>query len=153
MQELISNVVEFLTVSRASGEIRPTDSPTAQQVWRGYPLDQMAPPLTAMPAIIIEDGGEKTTDNINNNTQTRTYSIIIELMLKVVEVETALDEILGFSSEVKAAFEKLENKQLDGMIFGSQITPLIVGDEKSGFVRGRRIIIEYDILENTYERF
>lgn len=149
---LIDNVVTFLTKARKNGSIRPTSSGAGMLVWKGYPLEQKPIPLTAMPSIVIEDGGEKT-EVITGNTQKRTYTIVVELMLFVSKIETALDEVLSFSNEVKAVFEKVENRQLDGMIFGSQITPMIVHDEESKLYRGRKIMVEYTDLEDIFEQF
>lgn len=152
MQILIGNIVTFITKARQDGAIRPTESGSGTLVFKGYPTQQKPIALTAMPSIIIDDGGEKFTIE-NYTTQRRIYTVVVELMIYSSKIETALDTILGFENEVRKIFELKANKQLDGMNFGAQITPIIYEDEQSRLYRGRRIMVEYTDLEDIYEQF
>lgn len=153
MKELIAAVGAFLVDARSFGTIMDVKKAGASRVWYGYQSKAgQGIPLTAYPYILLDDGGERT-EVINGTTQTRTYRIEVELMGHYDLVEDSLNAILNFSNQVKAAFELRENRLMEGMIFGVQITPILTEAEQGRVYRGRRIVVEYKDMEDIFEQF
>lgn len=153
MKELLANVGAFLVEARASGTIVDVKKAGASRVWYGYQSKAgQGIPLTAYPYILLDDGGERT-EVINGTTQTRTYRIEVELMGHFDLVEDSLKAILDFSNQVKAVFELQANRQMEGMIFGVQVTPILTEADQGRVYRGRRIVVEYKDMEDIFEQF
>lgn len=152
MYDLIQAIATFLTVDRKAGEIPATASSAADQVIVGMDSKRRPIPLTAYPYILLEDGGERT-EMINATTQKRFYMVEVELMSYFPNEQDSLKDATIFASKVKASFEKIENRLLDGLNFGLNVTPILFDDEQGRLYRGRKIIVEYFDLENIFEQY
>lgn len=114
---------------------------------------------TEYPYIMIDEGGEGTDiDNADSmETQIRKYRVVFEFgSYSLKDVRTAMLKVLDLSQQAKTIIEAnqqpLGTDEVDGITWGIEITPFGWGDENS-FFRGRQVIIEYTLLEDTVEQF
>jgi hypothetical protein len=147
MKSLITSIITALRNAITAGDINATT------VYKGFQEMPAIIPYTAYPYIAIDDGGERVEDNSAAETQTRYYSIVVEMGIQVINQETSLDEILDLSDEVKTTLEKETNRFLDGHAWGISITPYIEQGADKNFYRGRRVIIDYFKLEDNYGEY
>ena len=124
---------------------------TINDVYKGYGDTPKTPPRGSY--ITIDDGGERTELNDSNTLHTRFYIIRVEFAIFFPDVNTALDNILDFSNQIKTEFEKEANRQKEGMVWGMDIVPFEMGDPDDDFWRGRQIIIEYREEEDTFFQY
>ena len=148
---LIAAVGAFISAARANGSLPPVQGSGAP-VYYGYDSKRQAIPLNAYPYVLIEDGGERT-EVVTGNAQKRWFGVEVEFMAYFQKVENSLDYVLDFSSKLKAVFELEANRLMDGMTFGVTITPILYEDEQKGYYRGRRVRIEYHLLEDIFEQY
>ena len=150
MKDLIDNIVTFLKAAITAGDIN-IGSITTTDVYKGYWDTPNKPPRGEY--ISVDDGGEITELNESNTAQWRLYNVRIEFAIYFPDVDQALDNILDFSNQIQAEFEKEANRQKDGMIWGLDIIPFEMGDPDDDFWRGRQVIIQYRELEDTYYQY
>jgi hypothetical protein len=150
MKDLIDNIIVFLKAAITAGDIN-VGSITTTDVYKGYWNQPNTPPRGSY--ITVDDGGERTELNDSNTAQWRVYVIRLEFAIFHPDVESALDDILDLSNQVKAEMEKAANRQEDGMIWGLDIVPFEMGDPDDDFWRGRQVIIEYRKLEDTFFQY
>lgn len=155
-KDLIKAIGTFLELARANGDIRDVQQPGANRVWYGYgSKNGQGIPLSAYPYILLEDGGERTepTNSTSGTFQNKFFNVEIEMLAYFNSNEDPLFDILDFSEQIKTVFEKEDNRLADGMTFGIQITPILYPGEQGNFYRGRRVVVEYRILEDTYDQY
>lgn len=153
MRDLIKAVGAALEAGRADGSIRDVLNTGAPRVWYGYASKSgQGIPFTSYPYILIDDSGERT-EIVTASTQNKFFLVELELMTHFGSNEDPLFDILDFSEQVKTVLELEKNRFSDGMTFGIQITPILFEDDQGYFYRGRRVVIEYKILEDRYEEF
>lgn len=155
--ELLTDIRDFLKAAREAGDIPKTSNNTST-VFLGMENLNRQIPMTDYPYIAIDDGGERT-EVVSSTTQNRFYIVNLEFMVHELvgavdyEESKSLIECLNFSNKIKEVLEREENRRLDGMTFGVNITPLLFGDEQGNAFRGRRVSIEYRDLEDRYFEF
>jgi len=147
LKDLINNIITFIEAAVTAGDINIGDI-TTNRVYKGYWDSPNKPPRGTY--ITIDDGGERTELNNSNQAQWRFYVIRVEFAIYHPNVETALDNVLDLSNQVKTEFEKSANRQKDGVVWGLDILPFEMGDPDDDFWRGRQVIVEYNELEDTY---
>lgn len=153
MRDLIKAVGAALEDGRSNGSIRDVLNPGAPRVWYGYASKNgLGIPFTSYPYILIDDSGERT-EIVTASTQNKFFMVELEMMTHFASNEDPLFDVLDFSEQVKSVLELEQNRFSDGMTFGIQITPILYPDEQGNFYRGRRVVIEYKILEDRYEEF
>lgn len=150
MKTLINNIITFLESAITSGTIT-----TDTRVYKGLQDDIEQIAQTQRRYIAIDDGGERTEiEDIGQGSQIHYYMVVVEIGTRSYKnLDDALDELLDLNQQVKDVFELEANKQLDGMTFGIEITPLSIPSDKKFFWRGRQIILEYHELEDRYNTF
>ena len=150
MKDLIDNIVTFLKAAVTAGDINVGDV-TVNRVFKGYWDSPNKPPRGSY--ITVDDGGERTELNDSNTLQTRYYNVRIEFAIYHPNVETALDNILDFSNQIKTEIEKSANRQKEGLTWGLDIIPFEMGDPDDDFWRGRQVVVEYREEEDTYFQY
>lgn len=147
MKTLIDDLVIMFKAGITAGNIH------ANKVFKGL---QDAPAQTAVteyPYIMIDDGGERTEPPTTTREQTRIFSIVLEMgTYSLKDVETALDDVLDLTEEVKIELEKLSNRQLDDFTWGLVITPF-GWESETEFFRGRHVVIDYNTEENMRDLY
>jgi len=141
LKDLINNIVTAFQTAQTGGTL------STNKVFKGlHDVPQLAA-NTEFPYAMVDDGGERTELNDSMESQTRFYSVIIEIGTYSLEnVTEALDQILDITTELQTTLELEANRFKDGLIWGLTITPF-GWDESDSFFRGRQIIIEYNKLE------
>ncbi len=101
------------------------------------------------PYVMLDDGGERTELNDSMTAQDRFFSIMFEVgCYSMVDISTAMDQVMDVYAEVKVVIEAQVNRFADGFIWGISVTPF--GWKADGsFYRGRQFFIEYRQLEDT----
>jgi hypothetical protein len=153
MKDLLEALVTILNNAITNGDIN------ASKVFLGI---QNAPHQSAeseYPYIMLDDGGERTDlENPNaTNCQNRIYNIVFEMgTYNAVDVSEAMKEVLDLTEQVKETIEAnlqpLGTDEVDGILWGITITPFS-WDSEGYFFRGRQVIIEYTLLEDTEDQY
>ena len=122
---------------------------SATKIFKGF---NSAPEQVAdseFPYVMLDDGGERTELNDSMTAQDRFFSIMFEVgCYSMVDISTAMDQVMDVYAEVKVVIEAQANRLADGFIWGITVTPF--GWEADGsFYRGRQFIVEYRQLEDT----
>jgi len=143
MNDLIDNIVTAFETAQTAGTLN------TNKVFKGlHDIPQLAA-NTEFPYVMVDDGGERTELNDSMESQTRFYSVIIEIGTYSLEnVTAALDQILDITTELKDVIELEANRFKDGLVWGITITPF-GWDKSDSFFRGRQIIVDYNKLEFT----
>lgn len=154
-KDLINNLITILNNAITGGTL------SANKVFKGL---QNAPEQAATndyPYIMIDEGGGTTDADTNPNStraQNRIYDIVFEMGTYNMVYETALDEILDLTDELKTIIESqtvrdmLTTLTLDGFVWGVEITPF-GWDNEPYYFRGRQIIISFTQLEDTIDKY
>jgi hypothetical protein len=145
MRTLINNIDTFLKQAITDGNINVGTAYnipiTTEDVYVG--LSSVPENLGRRPWIALDDGGERVEEIEIDSSHNRFYTVVVEMGLYVHDKETALGEVLDFSNTVKAEFETLANRQLDGHVWGVNIVPFEFEQSSQQFYRIRQVSIEF----------
>jgi hypothetical protein len=146
MKDLINNIITFLQTGITNGDIN-IGSDHGQQiattdVYKG--VSSLPATLPRRPYIAIDDGGERVEDTGGDDSDMRVYSIIFEMASFVLKRETALDDVLDLSNQVKGVIELEANRLKDGHTWGISIQPFEAQDQSGNFFKGRKVVVEYN---------
>lgn len=146
MKDLINEIITILETAQTAGTL------STKKIFKGL---QDAPELAAhteYPYVMIDDGGERTEIGDSTRAQNRFYEVVLEVGVYKMKAEESLDQVLEISNELRLVLEAEENRLKDGFTWGIAITPF--GWEKDKyFFRGRQIIISYNYLEDTIDKY
>ncbi len=147
MKDLIDNIKIFLEAGVTAGRIRTCT------VVKGIKEDPKLIPATEWPFIALDDGGENVEGQNSDSSQNRIYSVVVDMGVSFIgDMAHALDDILDFTNEVKAEFEREANRLLDSHNFAITVLPYGWEDQGS-FFRGRTITVQYYDLEEKFHDY
>lgn len=114
---------------------------------------------TEYPYIMIDEGGEHGDMDMANstNSEVRVYSIVFEFGAYSLEnIHEAMFQVLDLSAQAKTIIQAnqqpIGTDEVDGIVWGLNITPFGWTSENT-FFRGRQVIVEYTLLEDTPEQY
>jgi len=122
---------------------------SAMTIFKGFNSAPEQVADTEFPYVMLDDGGERTELNDSMTAQDRFFAIMFEVgCYSMVDISTAMDQVMDIYAEVKVVLEAQANRFADGFLWGISVTPF--GWETDGsFYRGRQFIVEYRQLEDT----
>ena len=147
MWTLLENIESFLNAGILATDV------SAKKVFLGLQNAPAQAANTEYPYIMLDDGGERTETDDSTRSQGRVYSVVFEMgTYSLIDLKTALKECLNLVEEVKVEIEKEANRQLDGFTWGVAITPFGWESEQE-FFRGRQVIVDFNELEDTIDKY
>jgi hypothetical protein len=153
MRTLLEALVTIMESAITAGTI------DASKVFLGLQNAPAQAADTEYPYIMIDEGGEITDiENPNStNAQNRIYRVVFEMGTYSLEnIKEAMLDVLDLTQQVKEVIEDnqqpIGTDEVDGIVWGITITPFGWEDESS-FFRGRQVIVEYTLLEDTPEQY
>lgn len=146
MKNLIDDIITILE------DAQTAETLSTKKVFKGIHDAPELSAITEFPYVMVDDGGERTEVGDSTRAQNRFYDVILEVGCYKMSIEDSLDQILDISSELRAVLEVEANRLKDGFTWGVEITPF--GWEKDRyFFRGRQIIMTYNELEDTIDKY
>lgn len=146
MKDLIDNIITILEASQVVGTL------STKKIFKGIHDAPELSAITEFPYVMVDDSGERTEVGDSTRAQNRFYDIVLEVGVYKMSIEDSLDQILEISSELRTILELEANRLKDGFTWGVEITPF--GWEKDRyFFRGRQIVMTYNELEDTIDKY
>lgn len=148
MKQLIDNLIQIYKAAVVAGRI------TLNSVRKGIHNDPALIPLGEYPYIAFDDGGQKVEDVNSNTAQRRIFTVLIEIGVYALDLESALDLILDTIDACKAELESESNRSLlyDSHVWAISMTPFAWGPENQ-FFRGVQIACNFLELEPKFNDY
>ncbi len=132
---------------------------SAKKVFLGLQDAPAQASTSQYPYIMIDEGGESTDiDNSNSlDSEVRKYRVVLEFgTYSAKDLRKAMLDVINLSNEARTVIEAnqqpLGNDDVDGIVWGVDITPFGWAEDKI-FFRGRQVIIEYTMLDDTPDQW
>ena len=153
MRTLLIAIEAFLNAAITAGTI------DASKVFLGLQDAPAQAADTEYPYIMIDDGGERTDMDMasSTNAQVRIYRVVFEMgTYNLINIKEAMLDVLDLTEQVKDVIEDnqqpIGTDEIEGITWGLNITPFGWTSENT-FFRGRQVIVEYTLLEDTPEQY